>query len=47
MLINTSLNLSRRGFINRMSDLVRYCDDRDIDDMVVADRWYQRRDARD
>jgi hydroxymethyl cephem carbamoyltransferase len=41
VLCNTSLNLRRRGFINRMSDLVRYCDDRGIGDMVVGDHWYQ------
>lgn len=43
VLCNTSLNPSRRGFINRTSDLVRYCDDRRIDHMVVGDRWYRRR----
>ncbi|HUZ54905.1 MAG TPA: carbamoyltransferase C-terminal domain-containing protein [Streptosporangiaceae bacterium] len=41
VLCNTSLNLSRRGFINRMSDLGRYCHDRGIGDMVVGDQWYQ------
>ncbi|MHB1593429.1 MAG: carbamoyltransferase C-terminal domain-containing protein [Streptosporangiaceae bacterium] len=35
---NTSLNLHRRGFINRMSDLIGYCEDCGIDDMVVGDR---------
>ena len=40
VLCNTSLNLRRRGFINRMSDLVGYCEDRGIDDMVVGDQWY-------
>jgi hydroxymethyl cephem carbamoyltransferase len=41
LLCNTSLNVSRRGFINRMSDLIRYCGDRGIGDMVVGDQWYQ------
>lgn len=44
LLCNTSLNQSRRGFINRMSDLIRYCDDQQIGHMVVGDRWYQRLD---
>ena len=43
VLCNTSLNLSRRGFINRMSDLIRYCHDRGIGDMVVGDQWYESR----
>jgi hydroxymethyl cephem carbamoyltransferase len=42
VLCNTSLNLNRRGFINRMSDLAGYCQDRGIHDMVVGDAWYQR-----
>lgn len=42
VLCNTSLNLSRRGFINRMSDLAGYCEQRAIDDMVVGDDWYRR-----
>ncbi|HMI98958.1 MAG TPA: carbamoyltransferase C-terminal domain-containing protein [Gaiellaceae bacterium] len=41
VLCNTSLNLSRRGFINRMSNLIHYCHDRGIGDMVVGDQWYQ------
>lgn len=44
LLCNTSLNHSRRGFINRMSDLIRYCDERRIGHMVVGDRWYRRPD---
>lgn len=44
VLCNTSLNYSRRGFVNRMSDLIRHCEDRQIDHMVVGDRWYQRTD---
>jgi hydroxymethyl cephem carbamoyltransferase len=42
VLCNTSLNFSGLGFVNRMSDLVLYCDDRGIDDFVVGDRWFQR-----
>lgn len=44
VLCNTSLNHNRRGFINRMSDLIRHCEDRQVDHMVVGDRWYQRID---
>jgi hydroxymethyl cephem carbamoyltransferase len=43
VLCNTSLNFNGYGFINRLSDLVHYCDDRGIDDIVVDDVWYQRR----
>jgi hydroxymethyl cephem carbamoyltransferase len=46
VLCNTSLNFSGHGFINRLSDLTRYCQDRGVDDMVVGDVWYERtRDA--
>jgi hydroxymethyl cephem carbamoyltransferase len=41
VLCNTSLNYKRMGFINRMSDLVHYCDSRGIDDFVVGDTWFQ------
>ena len=47
MLCNTSLNFNGFGFINRMSNLVRYCQQRGIDDMVVGDDWYQRRPERE
>jgi hydroxymethyl cephem carbamoyltransferase len=43
VLCNTSLNLSGRGFINRMSHLAKYCEERGIDDMVVGSDWYKRR----
>jgi hydroxymethyl cephem carbamoyltransferase len=46
VLCNTSLNMSGHGFINRMSDLVRYCGARGIADMVVGDRWYRATGAR-
>jgi hydroxymethyl cephem carbamoyltransferase len=42
VLCNTSLNFHGCGFINRLSDLIRFCDDRGIDDFVVERRWYQR-----
>jgi hydroxymethyl cephem carbamoyltransferase len=44
VLCNTSLNFNGLGFINRMSDLVEYCQARGIEEMVVADTWYTRRD---
>jgi hydroxymethyl cephem carbamoyltransferase len=43
VLCNTSLNVAGCGFMNRMSDLTRFCDERGIDDFVVNDTWYQRR----
>ena len=42
VLCNTSLNFNGRGFINRMSHLATYCEQRGIDDMVVGDDWYTR-----
>ncbi|WP_416211450.1 carbamoyltransferase C-terminal domain-containing protein [Frankia sp. Cas3] len=43
VLCNTSLNFSGHGFINRMSDLIGYCEPKNISDMIVEDTWYQRR----
>jgi hydroxymethyl cephem carbamoyltransferase len=43
VLCNTSLNFKGFGFINRMSDLVRYCHQRGVGDMVVGDAWYRSR----
>lgn len=43
VLCNTSLNFKGFGFINRMSDLVRYCRQRGVDDFVVNDVWFRRR----
>ena len=43
VLCNTSLNFRGHGFINRMSDLVHYCESRGIGDFVVGDAWYIRR----
>ena len=45
VLCNTSLNFKGRGFINRMADLVRYCEDRRVDDFVVGDQWFTRKPA--
>lgn len=44
VLCNTSLNFKGFGFINRMSDLLTYCEARGIPDIVVGDTWF--RDAR-
>ena len=44
-LCNTSLNYKGFGFINRTSDLAKYCEERGIGDMVVGDAWFRRRDA--
>jgi hydroxymethyl cephem carbamoyltransferase len=41
-LCNTSLNWRGAGFINRMTDLTVYCEDRGVDDFVVGDFWFQR-----
>lgn len=43
VLCNTSLNYPGRGFINRMSDLLRFVTERGLDAMVVNDRLYVRR----
>jgi hydroxymethyl cephem carbamoyltransferase len=42
VLCNTSLNFRKLGFINRMSDLVKYCQDQGVDDFVVGNDWYKR-----
>ena len=42
VLCNTSLNFKGTGFINRMSDLVAYVRDREIDGFIVGDTWYRR-----
>ena len=47
VLCNTSLNFKGFGFINRMSDLAHYCEQRGIADMVVGDRWWQLRASSD
>jgi hydroxymethyl cephem carbamoyltransferase len=43
VLCNTSLNFKGHGFINRMSDLMRYCQEHEIDDMVVEGAWFERK----
>lgn len=45
VLCNTSLNFNGHGFINRMSDLVQYCESRGVHDMVVGDQWFRARDT--
>lgn len=45
VLCNTSLNFNGHGFINRMSDLARYCETRDVDEMVVGQRRFRRRNS--
>jgi hypothetical protein len=45
VLCNTSLNYKGMGFINRMSDLVKYCEARGVSDMVVGDAWFRSIDA--
>ena len=42
-LCNTSLNYKGYGFINRLSDLTKYCEERGIGDMVAGDTWFVRR----
>jgi hydroxymethyl cephem carbamoyltransferase len=45
VLCNTSLNFKGFGFINRMSNLVPYCERRGVNDFVVGDSWFQREEA--
>jgi hydroxymethyl cephem carbamoyltransferase len=40
-LCNTSLNYPGAGFINKMSHLAAYCEDRGVFDFVVGDAWYE------
>lgn len=40
VLCNTSLNFKGAGFINRMSDLVAYARERELDGFVVGERLY-------
>jgi len=43
VLCNTSLNFKGTGFINRMSELIRYCRDRELDGFVVGNKFYRKR----
>jgi hydroxymethyl cephem carbamoyltransferase len=43
VLCNTSLNFKGFGFINRMTDLIRYCEGRKIRHCVVGQDWFIRR----
>ena len=40
VLCNTSLNFKGFGFINRMSDLLHYCEARKVPEVVVGDAWF-------
>jgi hydroxymethyl cephem carbamoyltransferase len=42
VLCNTSLNFKGRGFINRTSDLIHFCDLHAINHAVVGNTWYVR-----
>lgn len=42
VMCNTSLNFPGLGFINTSSDLFRFCETRDIDDVVIGDAHYRR-----
>jgi predicted NodU family carbamoyl transferase len=46
VLCNTSLNFHGRGFINRMSDLIRFVKEREIDGFVVDSRLYVLKNSR-
>jgi len=42
ILCNTSLNFSGCGFINKMSDLVKFVENRDLDGAVVGEVYFGR-----
>jgi hydroxymethyl cephem carbamoyltransferase len=41
VLCNTSLNYPGHGFVNSMSELVAYCEAKQIDEFVVGESWYR------
>lgn len=43
VLCNTSLNFNGTGFINRMSDLVKYTNEANLDGFVAGDYFYQKK----
>ncbi len=45
VLCNTSLNFNGTGFINRMSDLVRYANETGLDGFVTGDTIYSRKNG--
>lgn len=45
ILCNTSLNFKGRGFINKMSDLLRYVKENDIDGFVVNGKIYLKKET--
>lgn len=42
MLCNTSLNFPGRGFINRTSEVLAFCDVNGVNHAVVGGRWFER-----
>lgn len=42
VLCNTSLNFNGKGFINRLSDLIRYARDTGLDGFIAGDTFYRR-----
>ena len=40
VLCNTSLNFNGKGFINRLSDMVRFASDNKLDGFVFNDRLF-------
>jgi hydroxymethyl cephem carbamoyltransferase len=47
VLCNTSLNFKGKGFINRTSDLVKYCEETGIDGLVIGERFFVSRELAD
>jgi hydroxymethyl cephem carbamoyltransferase len=45
VLCNTSLNFKGRGFINRTSELLHFCELHCIEHAVIGDSWYTREHA--
>ncbi|EBV3242467.1 proline dehydrogenase [Salmonella enterica subsp. enterica serovar Oranienburg] len=43
VLCNTSLNFNGKGFINRFSDLYKYCKSRNLDGFVIGDKFYKKK----
>ncbi len=43
VLCNTSLNFKGFGFINRTTDVLRYCNEKGVDNIVIDRDWYRRR----
>lgn len=43
VLCNTSLNFKGTGFINRTFELLKYCEQKNISDVVIEDSWYSHK----